>query len=190
MTPKPGLSCDQVRALMVGRRLGASEPRDDLLMRDHLASCAACRQYELVLVRLESAVASEVGQARPRLEGVEALRAVVRARRSRRSLWASVRELVQVRVPAYQAVLGAAAVAILVFASLPGARRPAAPAWTDSAAGQGNAAMPALTRADSYHVDRMLLRLDRPGRGPGVDTLLIRYLSRQARGAARDRAAM
>lgn len=176
-------------ALLLARQLDASTPDEDTFVTHHLASCDACRQYRLVLDRLQLAVADEVRHSRPRAEGRETLRAAVRAKRPRPSLWSTVWERVQVRVPAYQVALGAVAVAIALYAALPdGGRSLDCPG--PAGGGHWPAAGPALTRADSYQVDQMLIRLDRQDRSPAIDTLISRYLSRQATAAVSARVTM
>lgn len=185
-------TCDRARSLLATDCAGLADTGDRRALDLHLAACPDCRAYEEVVRRLKSTVALEASLVEPSAGGREVLLAAVRANRAGTSRVGSIgawwRRLVEFEIPAYQAALGAAAVAVLVFASLPAPLGTSDPAWPPDI--QASPVAAALTRADSYRVDQMFRRLDLQQQGPGADTLLSRYLWRQAAGVAPDRAAM
>jgi len=187
MSTPPKLTCDRARHLLAARQADPGGASGEQALGAHLDTCPACREYGRMLVRLEAELAVDTHRAHASGAGLDRLHAAVRRNRPRPSLWSAFEQLVQVKVPAYQALVGAAAAAALVVALLPAPHRAPGPAWTRA---PGDSVAVALTRADSYRVDQMLSRLDGQRRGPAADTLLSRYLSRQAASASGSRVAM
>jgi len=183
MCPQSHIDCERARAWMVEDLMGEGRTEDEAAGHQHLASCPGCRQYRQVLLGLGRSTAAEGRRTPAPAAALESLRAAVRARRRPRYLWPAVRQLLQVRVPAYQALLGAAAAVVLLFAARPGGP-PSRLSISAPGAPPAAATPVTLTRADSHRVDQMLRRLERQDRGPGLDTLLSRYLARQVAGSA------
>ena len=194
MSEATELTCQRIEALLFDLDLGAFVVAGEhAALQRHLHSCPDCQAFAEVLDRLPaSLIADENSLApdprlKPRLHlevhGRSAPRASSRPRaldRPRvyaRGPMARLRELVDVRVPAYQALLGASAVAAVLIAfahptDLPG-RSSGLDLFTE-AGGPGPAQQSAVayTRRDSDEVRAKMGLLDHVGTNRSLDSLV------------------
>ena len=181
--------CDETRSLLLAQTEGADI--DSAAVARHLNSCSPCRAYERILQQMRSALSPDAPDLpRPDPALLPTLHAQVRARRPDWRAWQALRSALRVRVPAYQVAFGAAAAAVLLFATV--RQPPLAPAASSGQPATAARGIPlaVLTRLDSYEVVRKMELVGRTGRGPGVDTLLSRHLSRYVQPAVQPSAAM
>jgi len=174
-------ACDQTRSLLAARADGTDI--DDEAVARHLRGCSPCRAFERTLQEMRSALSADAADLpQPDPARLPLLHARVRSLRPVWKPWRVLRDALQVRVAAYQVAVGAAAAAVLLFAAVRQPHlRPVGPEGLPAAAREIPGAV--QTRLDSYEVVRKMALARHTGRGPGIDTLLSRHLSRYVRPA-------
>jgi len=164
-------ACSAAEDLLIRESLDGLQGGDAVRLRQHLRTCAPCRSYQELLHQFRKSLDVE---PRPALRPDPAMHRRLRSMLQPRRRSGSLAQLLNLRVPVYQAVLGAAAAVFIVFAATrlsPDTRHQPIPLAAPSSA--------EYARVDSYEVLEKLKRLDVQTRGWGhaEDSLLIRFHS-------------
>ncbi|MBT4498019.1 MAG: zf-HC2 domain-containing protein [Gemmatimonadetes bacterium] len=161
-------TCTAAEELLIAESLGEISDLERIRLRQHLCECTSCRTQRQLLGQFHTALDPERENG---LTPDPAVQQRLRAALPEQPAF-PLNRLLHRRIPLYQAVLGAAAAILLIFATTsfdPGTQRAAIPL---------TAAHPvAFTRADSDEVRGKLRLLDAQSRGwdHTEDSLLIRF---------------
>ncbi len=150
----------------------------DSSLINHIDECAKCRLFaESITIMREQMQKSPGKDLKPSRKILTNARKLMRIRQEfqmskHNSLWQSLRQIVEYRIPAYQAVSGLVVLIILVF-FLSGTIMPPEPPWVD---GDRSGKIEGANGSDLYAVDSLnLLKPDR-GQNAREDSVLVGFL--------------
>jgi len=161
-------TCTAAEELLIAESLGEISDLERVRLRQHLCDCASCRAQRQLLRQFHTTLDPERKNG---LAPDPAIQQRLRAALPKRPVF-PLTQLLNRRIPLYQAVLGAAAAILLIFATTsfdPGTQRATIPLAASHPI--------AFTRADSDEVRGKLRLLDAQSRGwdHTEDSLLIRF---------------
>ena len=164
VNPKDIVSCQEARAWLFTGSSDLGEDVDERELQRHLRGCQECRAYERTLTRVRSELDEHIPAG---LQPDPAIQDRLRATLRKRGSLVSGLQVLQRPVPAYQAVLGAAAamVAVLIIDnSNPVEKRADAPSENPRSE---------FIAVDSRETINQLRKIKKGGRTHAEDSLLV-----------------
>ena len=150
----------------------------DTSLKIHIDKCAKCRLFAKSITIIREQMQRSPGKdLKPNRKILINARKLMRVRQEfqmskNNSLWQSLRQIVEYRIPAYQAVSGLVVMIILVF-FLSGTMMPPETPWAD---GNRSGRIEGANGSDLYAVDSLnLLKPDR-GQNAKEDSVLVGFL--------------
>ena len=177
------VDCARAEELLISRSLeGRLDGREESMLATHIDTCPACARFGAGIDEMGHVMAiDEHSPLRPNPAVAAHLRRrLLTAEPASRTVIQRLRDIVGVRIPAYQAALGMAVAFLALFLGV--GRLAGVPDVTDElTVGTLVVERPAaiFTRLDTYEVLDKMRMLDRFGRTQAVDSLFSRVLAEQ-----------